>query len=138
MAAQQVPGADGQRIRASDGEREQVAHILRAAMGEGRLTLDEGEERLTAVYQAVYRDDLTQLTADLPDNGRQALAELPEAKAAVTRERRRTAAVAGAVVLAVAAVIGLWVLTGQHFFLPGFLFFFFMIRPFTRGRHHHR
>src|SRR5204863_192411 len=43
MASQQTPGFDGQRIRASDAEREQVAHILRTAMGEGRLTLDEGE-----------------------------------------------------------------------------------------------
>ena len=106
-------------------------------MGEGRLTLDEGEERLTAVYQAVYRDDLTRLTADLPDRGRPALAELPEAKLAAARERRRRAAVVGAVVLAVTALLGVWVLTGQHFVLPGFLFFFFMIRPFTRGRRHH-
>src|SRR4051795_3863137 len=99
MASQQTPGSDGQRIRASDAEREQVAHILRTAMGEGRLTLDEGEERLTAVYQAVYQDDLEQLTADLPGNGRHALADLPEARMAVARDRRRKAAAVGAAVL---------------------------------------
>src|SRR3954468_16709877 len=106
MASLQTPGSDGQRIRASDAEREQVAHILRTAMGEGRLTLDEGEERLTAVYQAVYRDDLEQLTADLPGNGRHALADLPEARMAVARDRRRKAAAIGAAVLVAAALAG--------------------------------
>jgi hypothetical protein len=105
-------------------------------MGEGRLTLDEGEQRLTAVYQAVYRDDLAQLTADLPENGRYALAELPEAKMAVTRERRRKAAVVGAVLLAAMALIGVWALTDAHVLWPGFLFFFVVLGPLARGRHH--
>jgi hypothetical protein len=138
MASQQTPGSDGQRIRASDAEREQVAHILRTAMGEGRLTLDEGEQRLGAVYQAVHRDDLAQLTADLPEHGRYALADLPAARIAVARDRRRTAAMVAAVVLAVTALVGVWALTGAHFVLPGFLFFFFFLRPFTRGRRHDR
>src|SRR5262252_8395554 len=99
-------------IRASDAEREQVAHILRTAMGEGRLTLDEGEERLGAVYQAVHRDDLARLTADLPDHGRYALADLPAARTAVVRDKRRKAALIAAVVLGVAAVVGLWALSG--------------------------
>jgi hypothetical protein len=138
MASQQTPGSDGQRIRASDAEREQVAHILRTAMGEGRLTLDEGEQRLIAVYRAVYRDDLAQLTADLPENGRYALADLPEAKLAVVRHRRRKAAVVGAVMLAATALVGVWVLSGAHVLWPGFLFFFVVLGPFARGRHHHR
>jgi hypothetical protein len=138
MESQQAAGSGGQRIRASDSEREQVAHILRTAMGEGRLTLDEGEERLAAVYQAVYRDDLAPLTADLPGNGRQALAELPEARSAVARQRRRQAAVVGAVVLAVTALIGVWVFSGGHVFVPGFLFFLLVLRPFGRGWHHRR
>jgi hypothetical protein len=138
MASQQTPGSDGQRIRASDAEREQVAHILRTAMGEGRLTLDEGEQRLTAVYRAVYRDDLTQLTADLPENGRHALADLPEAKMAVARHRRRKAAMVAAVMLAAAALVGALVLSDAHVLWPGFLFFLVVLRPFGRGRHHHR
>ncbi|WP_034215480.1 DUF1707 SHOCT-like domain-containing protein [Actinoplanes subtropicus] len=127
-----------QQIRASDGEREQVAHILRAAMGEGRLTLDEGEERLAAVYQAVYRDDLERLTADLPGNGRPALADLPEARMAVARQRRRTAAAASAVIVVVAALLAAWALTGAHFIWPGFLFFLFIFGPIGRGRRHDR
>lgn len=134
MASQQTPGSGGPPIRASDAEREQVAHILRTAMGEGRLTLDEGEQRLTAVYRAVYRDELTQLTADLPEHGRQALADLPEAKTAAARQRRRKAAVVAAAVLAATVLVGAWMLSGAHFLWPGFLFFFVVLRPFTRGR----
>jgi hypothetical protein len=59
------PG-DGRRVRASDAERERVAAALRDAMGEGRLTLDEGEQRLAAAYASTYRDELPRLTADLP------------------------------------------------------------------------
>jgi hypothetical protein len=138
MASQQIPESGGQQIRASDAEREQVAHILRTAMGEGRLTLDEGEHRLGAVYQAVHRDDLARLTADLPENGRYALADLPEARMAAVRDRRRKAAVVAAVALAALVVVGVWAFTGAHFIWPGFLFFFIFLRPFTRGRRHHR
>jgi hypothetical protein len=54
------------RMRASDEERERVAAVLRTAMSEGRLTLDEGEERLAGAYAAKYRDELPRFTADLP------------------------------------------------------------------------
>jgi hypothetical protein len=103
------------RLRTSDQEREQVATILRAAMTEGRLTLEEGEERLAAVYAAKYRDELGPLTADLPDGGRRALAETPEARAATRRGMRRHVTF----VAVVAAVLtGLWVLSSAHFFWP--------------------
>lgn len=54
------------RVRASDAERDAVADRVRTAMGEGRLSLDEGEQRLAAVYASTYRDELPALTADLP------------------------------------------------------------------------
>jgi hypothetical protein len=136
MATQQPSGSDERRIRASDAEREQVAHILRTAMAEGRLTLDEGGERLTAVYAATYRDELAPLTSDLPDHGRYALAQLPEAKRAARRHRRRQAAMVTTVALVVAAMVGLVVVSGGHAFWPAMLFFFFVVRPFARGRHH--
>jgi hypothetical protein len=127
-------------IRASDAEREQVAHILRTAMGEGRLTLDEGEERLAAAYRAVYRDDLAPLTADLPENGSYARPVLPAARteAEAVERRRRKVAVAGAVLLAATVVVALWTLAGTHLVWPGFLFLFFFLGPFTRGRRHGR
>jgi hypothetical protein len=115
MSTQHVPGPGGHRIRASDEEREQIAHILRTAMTEGRLTLGEGEERLAAAYAATFREDLGPLTADLPGGGRHALADTPEARDFARRHLRRHA---GAVVLVGAILIGLWVLSGAVFFWP--------------------
>jgi Domain of unknown function (DUF1707) len=53
-------------IRASDGERQGVVDVLRDAYTDGRLTLDEFEERMSAAYAARTWTDLRQLTADLP------------------------------------------------------------------------
>lgn len=53
-------------VRASDGERDQAAEILRAAYAEGRLSRAELDERLTAAYAAKTHADLHDLTSDLP------------------------------------------------------------------------
>lgn len=53
-------------IRASDMDREGVVTILRDAHAEGRLTLDEFDERTTAAYAAKTWGDLEDLTTDLP------------------------------------------------------------------------
>ena len=53
-------------IRASDGDREKVVQALQEQVGEGRLTLEEFEERSTAVYEAKTIGDLRKLLADLP------------------------------------------------------------------------
>src|SRR5262245_40687457 len=55
------------RVRTSDAERERVAEQLRAAVGEGRLSLEEGDERLATLYTTKYRDELGPLVADLPN-----------------------------------------------------------------------
>lgn len=52
-------------LRASDAEREQIADVLRHAAGEGRLTVDELDERLDAAYAAVTHEDLDRLVADV-------------------------------------------------------------------------
>ena len=103
------------RIRASDAEREQYTQILRAAMTEGRLSLEDGEERLAGAYAAVHRDELDPLTDDLPDGGRRALAETPEARLATRRGLRRHASFIASIALILS---GLWVLSGAHFFWP--------------------
>jgi hypothetical protein len=54
------------RVRTSDAERERVAETLRNAVTEGRLTLEEGDERLAALYATKYRDELGGLVSDLP------------------------------------------------------------------------
>jgi hypothetical protein len=53
-------------LRVSDADREQVAEVLRRAAGEGRLTVDELDERLDSAFAARTRADLERLVADLP------------------------------------------------------------------------
>jgi hypothetical protein len=53
-------------LRIGDAERHDVAEILRRAAGEGRITLEELDERLEAAYGAKTYADLVPLTADLP------------------------------------------------------------------------
>jgi hypothetical protein len=57
---------DPARLRISDDERHQVAEILREAAGEGRLDLDELDQRLEATYAARTYADLVPITLDLP------------------------------------------------------------------------
>ena len=59
-------GTDPTRLRISDSERHQVAEILREAAGEGRLDMDELEQRLEATYAARTYADLVPITLDLP------------------------------------------------------------------------
>jgi hypothetical protein len=54
-------------LRASDGDRDRVASVLREAAGDGRLSLEELDERLEAVYAAKTYADLEPITRDLPD-----------------------------------------------------------------------
>ena len=56
----------GQAVRASDGERDQVAAQLQRHFADGRLTQAELEERAGAAFAARTRDQLGALTADLP------------------------------------------------------------------------
>ena len=58
------------RLRVSDADRHQVAELLRVAAGEGRLDIEELEERLEAAYAAKTYGDLVPITADLPAGGR--------------------------------------------------------------------
>ncbi|BCY09243.1 hypothetical protein L3i22_043310 [Actinoplanes sp. L3-i22] len=53
-------------IRCSDADRERVGVRLRDAASEGRLSMDEFEERLAAAYATTYQHELGALTADLP------------------------------------------------------------------------
>ena len=59
-----VPGDPG-RMRISDADRHRVAEVLREAAGEGRLDLDELDERLGLAFAAKTYADLVPITADL-------------------------------------------------------------------------
>jgi hypothetical protein len=81
------PDAGGsQHLRASDADRERVAGVLRDAAGDGRLTMDELDERLDAVYAAKTYAELEPITHDLPDGG---APHLPATAPAVPRDPAR-------------------------------------------------
>lgn len=53
-------------LRASDADRERVAEILREALAEGRLDMEEFNERVDAAYRSRTYGELEPLTRDLP------------------------------------------------------------------------
>jgi len=57
---------DPRDIRVSNDDRERVARVLHDSMAEGRITVNELEERLDKVYAAKTFGDLEPLTRDLP------------------------------------------------------------------------
>lgn len=62
-----LPGPAGRRLlRACDADREHAAEALRAAAGEGRITLEELDDRIQRAYAASTYADLEALTRDLP------------------------------------------------------------------------
>lgn len=56
-------------LRISDADRHKVADILREAAGEGRLEIDELDDRLDATFKAKTYADLVPITVDLPAAG---------------------------------------------------------------------
>ena len=60
----------------SDADRERVAERLRVAHSEGRLTLEEFDQRITGVYAARTFGEVDQYVADLP--GSRPFSAVPE------------------------------------------------------------
>jgi hypothetical protein len=58
--------AESPDVRASDADRDRVAEVLRHAAGEGRITVDELDERIDRAFAARTHGELAELTADLP------------------------------------------------------------------------
>ena len=79
-------------LRVSDADRERVAERLREAAGEGRLTIEELDERVEAAYAARTGADLAPLTADLPEP---VAGEHAPARRGAGKTRRWTVAVMG-------------------------------------------
>jgi hypothetical protein len=70
-------------ILASDAERERSIVLLREAVGEGRLTLEEFGQRVDLAQAARTDGDLADLTRDLPSQAR------PPATPGTTAEQHR-------------------------------------------------
>lgn len=60
---------DPSQMRISDADRQRVADVLRDAAGEGRLDLDELEERLELTFAAKTYGELVPITLDLQATG---------------------------------------------------------------------
>jgi hypothetical protein len=61
--------SDHSLMRVSDSDREHAADVLREAAGQGRINLDELDERLELAYAAKTYADLAAVTSDLPRPG---------------------------------------------------------------------
>jgi hypothetical protein len=62
-------GNDVERLRAADADREKVAEQLKAALDEGRLSLQEYDDRVRDAYAAKTYQELLVLLTDLPKPG---------------------------------------------------------------------
>ena len=90
--------------RASDAERDSVVSDLRAHAAEGRLSVEELDERITAAFAATTRADLAKLIDDLPRRRRDRTGE--------QREHVRT------YLAVMAQLVAIWALTGAGYFWP--------------------
>ncbi|CCG01240.1 DUF1707 SHOCT-like domain-containing protein [Blastococcus saxobsidens] len=54
------------QVRASDDDREETVRQLQRGLTQGRLTVDEFDERVRAAYAARTLGELAELTRDLP------------------------------------------------------------------------
>lgn len=72
-------------MRISDADRHRVAELLRDAAAEGRLEMDELDERLGAAYAAKTYAELVPLTLDLPAAGVEAPLPPPQASSPAHR-----------------------------------------------------
>jgi Domain of unknown function (DUF1707)/2TM domain len=97
------------RLRASDAERERTAEMLREHAQQGRLDVEELEERLGQAYSARTRADLELLTVDLPRRSR---SRRPERARRELREHVTT------FVLVNLLLIVIWAATGGGYFWP--------------------
>jgi hypothetical protein len=109
---------DHNQMRASDADRERVAQILHGALSEGRITMDELEDRLTTVYAAKTLGELQPVTADLPTTSTTPAAVEPAAARALGFPDSRIGGHAGSMtsigIMSSAVRKGSWVLPPQH------------------------
>ncbi|WP_410656507.1 DUF1707 domain-containing protein [Amycolatopsis sp. lyj-112] len=114
------------RLRAADTDRERVASLIQAAGGEGRLTLEEVEDRLSTVYATKYTDELDGLTSDLP---RPAPKRRPVAFGHPAVRIHLAVAVALSVLLIVR-----WTVSGVPFFWPAMPMFWLAVSVLAHAR----
>ena len=104
LAATRVKADD---VRASDAEREEVIAALRTHAGDGRLDVEELDQRIEAAYSAKTRRELVALTSDLP-----------RAPRAPGDEHREFVEHLRFYLSVMAVLVVTWALTGMGYFWP--------------------
>lgn len=99
---------DQQTMRASDHDRQQVVDVLRGAVADGRLRMDEYVDRMELAYQAVTHADLVPLHDDLPAPGSATPRTAPPAKTALPSVARAGCPAAGVLAGLPAVLKVLW------------------------------
>jgi hypothetical protein len=96
-------------LRVSDEEREGVVEELREHTVAGRLTAEELDERLDAVYKAKTRADLDLLRADLPVSAAAARRAMLQRRSHL---RRRLVQEAGGSLTVSLVCVAIWIAAG--------------------------
>jgi hypothetical protein len=111
------------RMRAGDKDRQRVVELLGKHFGEGRLTVEEFDERVVRAHSARFLDELPPLSADLPGE--------PEPHHRPTRSGRRVPANVFVVLILMLLAVSM-VTAAVHAAPP--LFAFFLVFLFLRHR----
>ena len=114
------------RMRAGDKERQQVVELLGKHFGEGRLTVEEFDERVIRAHASVYLDELPALTADLPRD--------PEPYRPPPRSSRPARRVPSGVLLLFIAILLSWSLVAAVIYGAPPIFAVFLLFMFLRHR----
>src|SRR3954465_3865808 len=94
-------------VRASDAEREEAISALRTHAGDGRLDVEELDQRVESAYAAKTRRELVPLTRDLP-----------RAPRPPRDERREFTEHLRFYLTVMALLVVIWALTGMGYFWP--------------------
>ena len=111
------------RMRAGDKDRQRVVEQLGKHFAEGRLTVEEFDERAVRAHASVYLDELPGLTADLPRD--------PEPHRRPTRSQKR---VQSGVFLLFIALLLAWSMVAAVIYGAPPLFALFLLFLFLRHR----
>ena len=114
------------RMRAGDKDRQRVVEQLGKHFGEGRLTVEEFDERAVRAHASVYLDELPALTADLPGD--------PQPQPRPQYHRRARPRLPLPLIVLLIAVLLSWSIVAAVVYGAPPLFAFFLLVLFLRHR----
>ena len=89
MPKEVVPHQAAETLRAADADRHKIADQLKASLDEGRLSLNEYDDRVRQAYAARTYAELLILVADLPTPGLSAAEVTARREAELRRAARK-------------------------------------------------